>query len=493
MPATVKLEVTSGPIQGKVFTFDGHDTFLFGRHRECHARLPKDGYVSRHHFLLEVNPPDARLRDLGSLNGTTVNSVKHGGRSPHELPEDAAGRDYPVCDLKNGDQIIVGRTTIAVRVDVPSVCGRCGVEVASDPAEAGNQKSEGVLCEACRVNLTTKARGKEVPGSTRCERCGKDAVSEIGGARDGQYLCQSCRNVMTSDVAGLKQLLEAAKKQDDARPDLEGYDIDIELGKGGMGVVYRARREPGGHLVAVKMMLAKVAVNDRARKMFQREIEVAKQLRHPNIVRFVDQGSSGGAFFCVLEYCNHGSLDALLKRHGTLSLKTAAPLMIQCLTGLAHAHKYNFVHRDLKPHNILLHKHEGDVVAKVTDFGLAKSFQTAGLSGMTATGTVGGTFYFMPREQLTNFKYVHPSSDVWSIAATLYKTLTGKYPLDFPDNRDPMEVLLRDEAIPVRQRKANIPGAVADVIDRALLSDTSQRYQDASAMKTALQKALRSK
>lgn len=493
MPARVKLEVTSGPIQGKVFAFDGHDTFLFGRHSDCHARLPKDGYVSRHHFILEVNPPDARIRDLGSLNGTIVNGVKYGGRSPHELPEDATGREYPACDLKNGDQIKVGRTTIAVHVDMPSVCGRCGVEVDADSDGDGDHKSEGVLCATCRKNLTTKPRDEMAPRSTRCERCGKDAVSETGGARDGQYLCQSCRYEMTSDVAGLKQLLEAAKKQDGARPDVEGYDIDIELGKGGMGVVYRAKREPGGHLVAVKLMLAKVAVNDRARKMFQREIQVAQQLRHPNIVRFVDQGSAGGAFFCVLEYCNHGSLDALLKRHGTLSLKTAAPLIIQCLTGLAHAHRYNFVHRDLKPHNILLHKQGGDIVAKVTDFGLAKSFQTAGLSGMTATGTVGGTFYYMPREQLTNFKYVHPTSDVWSIAATLYRMLTGQYPLDFPDNRDPMEVLLRDEAIPIRQRKSNIPGAVAEVIDRALLSDTSQRYQDASALKTALQKALRSK
>ena len=80
MSAKVVLQVISGPIQGKVFEFDTHDTFLFGRSKECHARLPKDGYVSRHHFLLEVNPPEATIRDLGSLNGTHVNGVRYGGR-----------------------------------------------------------------------------------------------------------------------------------------------------------------------------------------------------------------------------------------------------------------------------------------------------------------------------------------------------------------------------------------------------------------------------
>src|SRR5688500_19595362 len=115
MPAKVILKVVSGPIEGKTFSFTSHDTFLFGRHGTCHARLPNDPLVSRHNFILEVNPPDLRLRDLGSLNGTIVNGVKHGGRAPDERPQEAAKRHYPEVDLKNGDRITVGNTTIEVR------------------------------------------------------------------------------------------------------------------------------------------------------------------------------------------------------------------------------------------------------------------------------------------------------------------------------------------------------------------------------------------
>ena len=93
MPARVSLRVTSGPIAGRVFAFDAHDTFLFGRAPDCHAQLAEDDTTaSRHHFLLEVNPPVARLRDLGSLNGTHVNGRRHGGRDPHETPEQGALR-----------------------------------------------------------------------------------------------------------------------------------------------------------------------------------------------------------------------------------------------------------------------------------------------------------------------------------------------------------------------------------------------------------------
>ncbi len=117
MQNRVRLEIVDGPLKGKRFDFAEHDTFIFGRAPDCHAQLPDDTYVSRHHFILEVNPPLARLRDLGSLNVTHVNNRKCGGRKKGENPEEGAKRKYPEVDLNDGDRIRVGDTTMAVAIE----------------------------------------------------------------------------------------------------------------------------------------------------------------------------------------------------------------------------------------------------------------------------------------------------------------------------------------------------------------------------------------
>jgi serine/threonine protein kinase len=124
--------------------------------------------------------------------------------------------------------------------------------------------------------------------------------------------------------------------------------------------------------------------------------------------------------------------------------------------------------------------------AKVSDFGLAKSFQRAGFSGMTATGSTAGTFPFMSKEQLTNFKFVKPVSDVWSMGATLYHMLTGDFPRDFRRGQDPVEVILRGGIVPIRRRDSSIPKAVAGVIDRAVADKTADRYQTAGEFRKEL-------
>ena len=127
---------------------------------------------------------------------------------------------------------------------------------------------------------------------------------------------------------------------------------------------------------------------------------------------------------------------------------------------------------------------------RLSDFGLAKRFQQAGLSGMSMTGGYAGTPVFMPREQITNFKYVKPVSDVWSMGATIYNMLTGAFPYPFTKERDPIDVILNDDIVPTGQRDKAIPKNLCAVLDKALEKKARDRYQTAAEMLAAMRKAL---
>ena len=448
MSGTITLTVLEGTSQGKTFVFDAHDTFLFGRMDDCHICLPHDQMVSRHHFLMEVNPPHACIRDLGSRNGTYVNGQKYGGREKHETPEEGARRQYPQVDLHDGDQIKVGATTLGVQVKVE----------------------------------------KKVLQAVLCQKCGKDVTGEAGPGQQGDFICASCRQQLESGpVDALLGLLQQGQVSQGAHLHLPDYQIQKKLGEGGMGAVYLVRHKQNGQLAALKVMLSKVAVNADAKRDFLREIESTRALQHKYIVTFLDSGVEKSIIYFLVEYCQGGSIyDLMLRQRRCLTLKEAMPMMLQALEGLAFAHQRGFVHRDLKPQNILLSGMEGLQVAKIADLGLAKSFITAGLSGMTVTGGVSGSFPFMPREQLTNFKYVKPVSDVWAMGATCYNILTGTYPRISQPGQDPVDVVLNGRIIPIRQRDAQIPQNIAAVIDRSLAQNPKDRYQTAGEMLSAL-------
>ncbi|HLG62026.1 MAG TPA: FHA domain-containing serine/threonine-protein kinase [Ktedonosporobacter sp.] len=451
MAGKLRLRVTGGPRAGKVFVFDQHDTLLVGRMTDCHVCLPDDPHVSRHHFLLEVNPPDARLRDLGSLAGTYVNGQKYGGRQRHETPEEGARHVYPQVDLHDGDEIKVGRTMFQVYVEAPV----------------------------------------QLPIRVYCGRCHKDVSNEVNSARQGEYICEQCQRYLEKEPQALLAVAldpEVARIQQAIR--LADYDIGEQIGVGGMGAVYLVKHKKTGEQAAIKVLLSKVQVDDLARGQFLREIETTRRLRHPYIVQFLGSGAAGSIFYILLEYCAGGSVAHLMRqRGGRLSLGEARPILLQALEGLAYVHAEGFVHRDLKPQNILLSGSPGQWVARISDLGLAKSFEQSGLSGMTATGDVSGSFPFMPREQLVNFKHVRPVCDIWAMGATCYNILTGTLPRSQQPEQDPIEAILRNEIIPLRQRAPHIPAQIAGVIDRALATIERDRYQHAGEMYEALMHA----
>jgi hypothetical protein len=455
MSGTVRIEVSEGPLKGKSFSFAEHDTFIFGRMDDCHFSMPDDQQVSRHHFILEVNPPDVCIRDFGSLNGTWVNGKKIGARKKGETPEQGKQRRYREIDMGDGDEIRAGQSVLAVSIEVQSI--------------------EHV--------------------SILCKRCGEDVSSELGGGRVGDYICAECRKSIENDpVEQLVRMLveERQEGQVPGPPKIHGYVIKGKLGEGGFGAVYLAENIHTKSAAAVKVMLSRIAVEQEARDKFQHEIRLMKNLKHPNLVRLLDQGAAGSAFFFIMEFCEAGSVaDLLHRRGGKLGIEEATPLILQSLEGLAFVHSKGLVHRDLKPENILLSGAKRNRIAKLADLGFAKNFEQAGFSGMTITGAYAGTPAFMPREQLTNFKYVKPVSDVWSLAATFYVMVTGALPRDFPKGKDPMEVILRGQIIPVQKRSPDVPAPLAKVLDQALSHSAKDRFADAGTMLKAMKRALR--
>jgi serine/threonine protein kinase len=275
------------------------------------------------------------------------------------------------------------------------------------------------------------------------------------------------------------------------------------LGRGGFGAVYLARHNQTKESVALKIMLPKVATKPWALEMFLRETENTKALQHPNVVQLRDYGYADDTFFFTLDYCDGGSVaDLMQQRGGRLSIEEAVPIILQALDGLHYAHNAEIpyvkradgrldkgrglVHRDLKPANIFLTNVSGTRVAKVGDYGLAKAFDLAGLSGLSMSGTTGGTPHFMPRQQVLNFKYAKPEVDIWATAASLYNMLTGTYPRDFAD-KDPFAAVLQTNPVPISQRDSSIPKPLAELIDLALVDNPEIHFKNAAAFKRALE------
>jgi serine/threonine-protein kinase len=262
-----------------------------------------------------------------------------------------------------------------------------------------------------------------------------------------------------------------------------------KLGEGGMGVVHKARRCSDGQIVAIKSVLPAVAPSADALGRFKREIVILRKLTHPHIVRFLDAGEANGLLYFVMEYVDGPSASALVKKEGPLAPARAVELVAQLLEALGHAHRQGFVHRDVKPGNVLLAREAGREVLKLADFGLARAYQESALSGLTMAGALGGTPGFMPPEQVSDFHSARPAADQYATAATLYFLLTGEAIYEPAANQ--MELLLRildTEPRPLRNPPAGppVPPKVREVLCRALARDPAQRFPDVPAMREAL-------
>ncbi|HJT77518.1 MAG TPA: serine/threonine-protein kinase [Gemmataceae bacterium] len=262
-----------------------------------------------------------------------------------------------------------------------------------------------------------------------------------------------------------------------------GYDILGELGRGGMGVVYKARHRALNRLVALKMILAGAHAGPEERRRFVREAEAVARLQHPNIVQIHEVGEHEGRPFLSLEFCAGGSLADRLG--GTPLPAGAAARLVETLARAMHAaHQAGIIHRDLKPANVLLAE---DGTPKVTDFGLAKKLD--GAAGQTASGAIMGTPSYMTPEQAGGrSKEVGPPTDVYALGAILYELLTGRPPFRAATALDTVLQVVSEEPVPPSRLQPKLPKDLETVCLECLQKDRRRRYATAEALAEELRR-----
>jgi hypothetical protein len=426
----VSLNVVAGPQTGRSFTFDQHDTFMIGRSEDSQFCLPHDRFFSRHHCLIEIAPPQAFLRDLGSTNGTYVNGMR-----------------VETAHLKSGDRIQGGETVLEVEVSTgleATDTGGLGLETAPSMVS--------VLCLNCGVPATVEASAPDAELS---------------------YVCDDCREKLKANPQPIPN-----------------YQMIRVIGQGGMGSVMLARSEADGRAVAIKTLLPEVAVSEQSLKRFMREIEVASVLRHPHIVGYVEHGTHNGLVYLVTEFVVGMDASRLARmKGGKLGYNEVVRVIEQTLAALDFAHTQGFVHRDIKEQNILIHGDYPHSTAKLTDFGLSKSYKQTGMSGVTMVGDVAGTIAYMPPEQVRDFKDVKPPSDIYAIGMTAYSLLTGANALDIAPKAgiaETVKAIFEKPIVAIRDRIPDIPPRVANVIEISLAKQVENRWRTAGAMREAL-------
>ncbi|MFA7502858.1 MAG: protein kinase, partial [Anaerovoracaceae bacterium] len=259
------------------------------------------------------------------------------------------------------------------------------------------------------------------------------------------------------------------------------YELSDKIGEGGMAVVFKAKDRLLNRHVAIKILKPEFTKDPVFIESFRRESQTAAGLVHPNIVNVYDVGKEGNIYYIVMEYIDGKPLSELIRESGPLEPRRAATIAKQAASALAEAHKHQLIHRDIKPHNILL---TSDGVAKISDFGIAKALSTGTLAGSGKETVMGSVHYFSPEQARGG--YVDEKSDIYSLGIVLYEMLTGKVPFDGDTAVAVAVKHMNEEIVPPSVHNPDIPADLEDIVMRATSKLQINRYRSAEEMITAL-------
>jgi len=430
----IVLRVTAGPHAGQEHIIDRSNTCTVGRSMRAQFSMVQDLVLSRDHFQIDNQPPLCHLIDLGSTNGTKVNGLR-------------VGRVV----LREGDVIEAGDSEFIVHF-------------------VGDSKDSGdfTTCAGCG--------GRRSTGSTSGRSTEEIA---LGAGESEVWLCTDCQ----------------ARRLKFPRTDPD-YLIEEWIGGGGMGEVFRARQLSRGRPVAIKMISSNSAMGDKASGYFRREIEVLRDLLmpdghcHPSIVAFYEIYEVDSQFQLVMEYVDGmNALDWIKGLDRPLPIASGAQIGRHLLSALDYAHSKGYVHRDVKPSNLLVMGPIHRPRVKLTDFGLAKSFaDSEGFVSLTRQGDIGGSIGFISPDHILEFSDIREPADIYSAAATLFYLLTNRYPYLGFDPREPgsYEIILQHPPLPLRAFRPDAPEGLERALMKALQKRPRDRWKSAQAMADAL-------
>ncbi len=443
------LEILAGTNQGMVYEIACDSRVNLGRNTKNKIRVyGKD--VSREHAEIIDRQGRANLVDMGSRFGTFVN-----------------GRRVKDVILYDGDLLKIGSTVLEFRAG-PAAAPRPRTSGPTTPTLPSGRVTPGAGADL-HARFGEIALSKGYVEKSQLE----EALDMQKGleAEDRRKLGEILVSKKFIGIEAVSEILKAQRSHE--IPEIKGYQILNEIGSGGMGRVFKACQVSLERIVAIKILSPALSSDDVFIRRFVTEARAAGKLNHPNIIRAIDVGESGGHYYFAMEFVDGETVYEILKKQGAMDQGRTIEIGIQILKALKHAEQHKLVHRDIKPDNIMIDK---SGTAKLCDLGLAKA--TGGKPGETRADEAVGTPNYVSPEQARGVSDVDIRADVYSLGASLYHMATGQIP--FRRKGSPLVVMAKHitDQIPNPSRiNAALKKDFCRVLEMMMVKDRELRYQ----------------